>query len=491
MPYDSAGNFSRIAGDYVFGTVISETAVNTEMADIATGLSTAITKTGKTTPTANLPMGGYRHTGVGDGAARNDYAALGQVQNQGGVYVGTVGGTADAITLTPSPAIAAYAAGQRFVFIAGGNNTGAVTVNVSGKGVKDLTKDGVTALAAGDILSGALVTMQYDGTQFQLLSVLGAVKTGNNIAFTGDNSFAGTSLFTGVPTIRSTDAGAAEGPALNLDRNSASPADNDLLAALSWLMRSDTPTQRTAAKLLAQALDVSDGSEDAILLVQTILAGTLATRGYFGAGLVVGAPTGGDKGAGTVNATALYVDGTNVTASQPEQTISSTTLSGGGTNDFPFTAASWRSVTLKVTGIDITAGGTISMNLTRNNFTGIVDGANTYRGFRNSGASNSSTPTTTAIDTTTALLHDGTITADVNAVTGWIEITVENPNTTSWISAHWRYVLYVGTNIVGYGHGGVMVRDDGEGAAVNGIRLTISGGGNIDGAKAKLTGMTE
>ena len=84
------------------------------------------------------------------------------------MYVATVGGTADAITLTPSPAITAYAAGQRFVFIASGANTGATTVNVNSVGSRSITKNGTTALAAGDIPSGALVSIIYDGTRFQL-----------------------------------------------------------------------------------------------------------------------------------------------------------------------------------------------------------------------------------------------------------------------------------------------------------------------------------
>jgi hypothetical protein len=87
-------------------------------------------------------------------------------------WCGSAGGTADVITISPSPAITAYAAGQRFGFIASGANTGAVTVNVSSLGAKSITKNGTTALAAGNIPSGAVVMIQYDGTQFQLINAL-------------------------------------------------------------------------------------------------------------------------------------------------------------------------------------------------------------------------------------------------------------------------------------------------------------------------------
>lgn len=114
-------------------------------------------------------MGGFKLTNVGLGTASTDAATLANLQAGTGTYVATVGGTADAITLTPSPAIAAYAAGQQFSFIASGANTGAVTVNVSGLGAKAITKNGATALAAGDIPASAMILIEYDGTQFQLV----------------------------------------------------------------------------------------------------------------------------------------------------------------------------------------------------------------------------------------------------------------------------------------------------------------------------------
>lgn len=92
-------------------------------------------------------------------------------QAQSAAYINaTVGGTADVITLTPSPAFTAYADGQSLEFTATGTNTTNVTVNVSGLGAKAVTKDGTTALVASDITSGQVVRIRYDGTRFQLIS---------------------------------------------------------------------------------------------------------------------------------------------------------------------------------------------------------------------------------------------------------------------------------------------------------------------------------
>lgn len=55
-------------------------------------------------------------------------------------------------------------------FIAAANNTGATTINIAGLGAKTIAKDGTDALESGDIVQGALTTINYDGTRFQLLS---------------------------------------------------------------------------------------------------------------------------------------------------------------------------------------------------------------------------------------------------------------------------------------------------------------------------------
>lgn len=168
MPYNGSGTFSRPVADYVPNTAISSTSVNSEMDGIATGLTTALTKDGQTTPTANLPMGTYRHTGVGNASARTDYAAAGQVQDGSLIWAGTAGGTADALTLTLTPAITAYATGQEFIFKAGASpNTGAATVAINGLAAKAIEMDDA-ALDAGRIRANKYYSILYDGTAFQL-----------------------------------------------------------------------------------------------------------------------------------------------------------------------------------------------------------------------------------------------------------------------------------------------------------------------------------
>lgn len=84
----------------------------------------------------------------------------------------SVAGT-DAITAVAPTGLTTLFNGQTYRFVAAATNTGAVTINVSGQGVKAITKNGSTALEASDILIGATVQITYDGTQFQLVSGAG------------------------------------------------------------------------------------------------------------------------------------------------------------------------------------------------------------------------------------------------------------------------------------------------------------------------------
>jgi hypothetical protein len=213
MSYNGSGTFNiNTAGQpVVTGTIISSTAFNALTSDLATGLTTALTKDGQTTPTANIPMGTYKITGLGAGTNATDAAQYGQLQ-AGATTIATVTGT-DTLTGTLTPAIAAYATGNLFSFVAANTNTGAATINLNSLGAKSITKQGTTALSAGDILSGQVHLIEYDGTRFQLLNPTilngivspanGGTGIANNAAMTvtGSGNFAYTRTLTGTTNV--------------------------------------------------------------------------------------------------------------------------------------------------------------------------------------------------------------------------------------------------------------------------------------------------
>lgn len=103
-------------------------------------------------------------------------AELNEVIRSAGLYAATATGN-DTYVINPTPAITAYATGDVFRFKADVGNTGAASLNVSSKGAVAIKKNVSVALETGDIVAGQVVTVQYDGTNFQLISSLFPPKT--------------------------------------------------------------------------------------------------------------------------------------------------------------------------------------------------------------------------------------------------------------------------------------------------------------------------
>lgn len=170
MPFNGAGQYAPPGTDFpaVASTLIESAKFNNVINDIATALSTCITKDGQTTVTANLPMNGFRHTGVADGSSATHYASLGQVAVGGAAWAGTSAGSANAQTLAPGVGISAYEAGQRFKFLPGFTNTGALTIAISGLAATAVWSNG-GRLSGGEVVIGVEAEIFYDGTRLQLV----------------------------------------------------------------------------------------------------------------------------------------------------------------------------------------------------------------------------------------------------------------------------------------------------------------------------------
>ncbi len=107
-------------------------------------------------------LNNHRHRGLdedGDGAL--DYAAD--------------TGSANAYAISLSPALTAHVTGMPITFMAANSNTGASTININGLGAVAIKKNVSTDLAAGNIAAGQLVTVIYDGTNYQLVNTGQAV----------------------------------------------------------------------------------------------------------------------------------------------------------------------------------------------------------------------------------------------------------------------------------------------------------------------------
>ena len=111
-------------------------------------------------------------------AIRNEIAAAGLDSVFHFIPDTDVTGSANAITLTYAlPGRTTYFKGLALRFIAEASNTGHVTINLNGWGAKAVVRNDGSSFVAGDITSGRLILVQYDGTNF--VSEIGSSGSGS------------------------------------------------------------------------------------------------------------------------------------------------------------------------------------------------------------------------------------------------------------------------------------------------------------------------
>lgn len=200
MSYNGSGTFQiNTSGQpVVTGTVISSSAFNALTADLATGLSTAITKDGQTTTTARIPFA----QGINSSLATDTTSgSSGSIYTAGGVGITKglfVGGTA---TFSATPVFSALTASSAVATDAS-KNLVSVTNTGTGNNVLATSPTLVTpALGTPSALVGTNIT--GTATSFNINGTVGAT-TPTTGAFT-------TLSATGVTTVQ---AGTAAAPAI-------------------------------------------------------------------------------------------------------------------------------------------------------------------------------------------------------------------------------------------------------------------------------------
>jgi hypothetical protein len=267
------------------GIGIEAVRMDGEFDNVATGLSSCILKDGTQTITADIPFANNKITLLKDATASTDATNLKVIQNRVGLN-STSSGT-DTVTLTLSPAITAYVAGQEFTFKAGGTNTGATTININTVGAKDIKNPDGTALTAGIITADKFYKIRYDGTQFILLKndvdvanltekttlvdddlfIIEDSEATNEKKKVKKSNIVGAQAFT---DLTDTPANYTDKAGYKLKVNAG--ADAVEFVSDTFLSLSDTPSSYTASKFLAV-----NGAGDAVELVDTPSSVTLYT----------------------------------------------------------------------------------------------------------------------------------------------------------------------------------------------------------------------
>ena len=207
-------------------------------------------------------------------------------------------------------------AADRLPYFTGSGTAALATFTTAGRNLID---DADTTAQRTTLGLGTAAT-QATGTSGNTIPFLDGTNTWSAAqTTTAQFIVATTTVGTSSTIIRLTDDTAGAGPILNLQRISTTPTAGDTLGQLLMHGRNSVGTNVQYASLIGQINDETSGSEDGSLVITTLVAGASASRLAIGAGTIVGSPTGGDQGVGTINAVTLYENGTSL-ASKYAQT---------------------------------------------------------------------------------------------------------------------------------------------------------------------------
>lgn len=135
----------------------------------------------------------------------------------------------DAYVIAIVPAVTAYATGQEFIFTANTANTGAATLQVNSLAVIPIKKNHDQALETGDIESGSVVHVVYDGTNFQMLNQQASMAT--TASLTEMDTFFGITNITGAQANTLVAGPTSDASSLHMHKKASVIGTRDLSAA--------------------------------------------------------------------------------------------------------------------------------------------------------------------------------------------------------------------------------------------------------------------
>ena len=189
MGWDGAGNVVRTDGtrtgrniwrrSELAGSNIRAADADAHANDLAEALENCIARDGQNAPTVNLPMGGHKHTGVGEGTHNAQYFRAGDLSDTDvqAYYIegdDVSSGSGDLITLRQPIYHPADEAGIGYSFFAKHTNTGAVQLKVGDRAAVALVRNDLSAFELADITPGRHLLVRYDETNDRYIAVYGA-----------------------------------------------------------------------------------------------------------------------------------------------------------------------------------------------------------------------------------------------------------------------------------------------------------------------------
>lgn len=171
MPRNAGGVYTLPPSNPVITDtpIASSGWANPTMTDIAAALTESIAKTGVTTASANLPMGGFKHLSVATATAFDQYTQAGQTQTSVLIHATSVtmpvaDQYAAALVLGPIT----FVTGQMVVIAFPTTNIGPSTLNINGSGARALVKATGVPLSPGNCVVGNQFIIIFDGTNWRM-----------------------------------------------------------------------------------------------------------------------------------------------------------------------------------------------------------------------------------------------------------------------------------------------------------------------------------
>ena len=185
-------------------------------------------------------------------------------------------------------------AADRLPYFTGSGTASLATFTTAGR---DLLDDADASAQRTTLGLGTAATVNT-GTSGATIPLLNAANT-----FSTPQTFQGQ-----THTFEWSDNGAATGPVFNFRRVSTSPLAGDSIAGFNWIGKDSIGVDTGYGLIECIIVDPTNTSEDGRLRFWVYQAGAQVNAARLGLGLVVGSPTGSEKGNGTVNAVAVYDD---------------------------------------------------------------------------------------------------------------------------------------------------------------------------------------
>lgn len=224
MSRNGSGVYTLPVGNpVVSGTPIASSWANTTLTDIGNELTNSIDKSGRTTPLADLPLGGFKLTGMGSGSISGDSVPYQQVLNQdhsaiaAAATVDLAGATATDIEVTGTGAtITSFGTGAlagvaKWLTFSGATNTltnsatlicqGGTNLVMTAGDVCKVTSQGTNVWRVSQVARGLAITAR--------LSDLGSAAAANTLANAAYSQVWGWTITSGLTAFTFTDASAA------------------------------------------------------------------------------------------------------------------------------------------------------------------------------------------------------------------------------------------------------------------------------------------